>query len=64
VQAVLTELSLQLRNDLQNDHIQIELEVSKDESERKPYTNREKFMRLVQINPILETFRNQLDLEI
>lgn len=64
VQAVLTELSMQLRNDLQNDHIQIVLEVSKDESERKPYTNREKFMRLVQINPNLETFRSQLDLEI
>jgi DNA polymerase-3 subunit gamma/tau len=64
VQAVLTDLSLQLRNDLQNDHIQIVLEVSKDESERKPYTNREKYMRLVQINPNLETFRTQLDLEI
>lgn len=64
LQAVLTELSLQLRNDMQNDHIQIVLEVSKDESERKPYTNREKYMRLVQINPHLETFRSQLDLEI
>jgi DNA polymerase-3 subunit gamma/tau len=64
VQAVLTDLSLQLRNDLQNDYIQIILEVSKDETERKPYTNREKYMRLVQINPILETFRSQLDLEI
>jgi DNA polymerase-3 subunit gamma/tau len=64
VQAVLTDLSTQLRNDLQNDHIQIILEVSKDETERKPYTNREKYMRLVQLNPILETFRSQLDLEI
>jgi DNA polymerase-3 subunit gamma/tau len=64
VQAVLTDLSKHLRNDLQNDHIQILLEVSKDETERKPYTNREKYMRLVQINPILETFRSQLDLEI
>jgi DNA polymerase-3 subunit gamma/tau len=64
VQAVLTDLSIQLRNDLQNDHIQIVLQVSKDETERKPYTNREKYMRLVQLNPILETFRSQLDLEI
>lgn len=64
VQAVLTELSMHLRNDLQNDHLQIILEVSKDESERKPYTNREKYMRLVQINPHLETFRTHLDLEI
>ncbi len=64
VQAVLTDLSTQLRNHLQNDHIQIVLEVSKDETERKPYTNREKYMRLVQLNPMLETFRSQLDLEI
>jgi DNA polymerase-3 subunit gamma/tau len=64
VQAVLTDLSMRLRNDLQNDHIQISLEVSKDESERKPYTNREKYMRLVQINPNLENLRTQLDLEI
>jgi DNA polymerase-3 subunit gamma/tau len=64
VQAVLTDLSMQLRNDLQNDFLQVELEVSKDESERKPYTNREKYLRLVQINPILESFRSQLDLEI
>jgi DNA polymerase-3 subunit gamma/tau len=64
VQAVLTDLSIQLRNDLQNDHIQIVLQVNKDETERKPYTNREKYMRLVQLNPILETFRSQLDLEI
>jgi DNA polymerase III subunit gamma/tau len=64
VQAVLTDLSMQLRNHLQNDHIQIVLEVSKDETERKPYTNREKYMRLVQLNPMLETFRSQLDLEI
>lgn len=64
VQAVLTDLSTQLRNHLQNDHIQIVLEVSKDETERKPYTNREKYTRLVQLNPILETFRSKLDLEI
>jgi DNA polymerase-3 subunit gamma/tau len=64
VQAVLTDLSTQLRNHLQNDHIQIVLEVSKDETERKPYTNREKYARLVQLNPILETFRSKLDLEI
>jgi DNA polymerase-3 subunit gamma/tau len=64
VQAVLTDLSMQLRNDMQNDHIQVILEVTKDESERKPYTNREKFMRLVQINPNLEILRSQLDLEI
>jgi DNA polymerase-3 subunit gamma/tau len=64
VQAVLTDLSMRLRNDMQNDHIQVTLEVSKDESERKPYTNREKFMRLVQINPNLEVLRSQLDLEI
>lgn len=64
IQAVLTELSLHLRNNLQNDHLQIVVEVNKDDSERKPYTNREKYLRLVQKNPILESFRSQLDLEI
>lgn len=64
VQSVLTELSMQLRNELQNDYIQVIIEVSKDESERKPYTNREKYIRLAQINPNIEKLRSQLDLEI
>jgi hypothetical protein len=64
VQSVLTELSMRLRNDLSNDLIQVKIEVSKDESERKPYTNREKYVRLAQINPNLEKLRTQLDLEI
>ncbi|HRG59389.1 MAG TPA: DNA polymerase III subunit gamma/tau [Bacteroidia bacterium] len=64
IQFVLTDLSTQLRNDLQNDYLQVVLEVSKDESERKPYTNREKYMRLVQINPNLEKLKISLDLEI
>ena len=64
IQFVLTDLSTQLRNDLQNDLLQVVLEVSKDESERKPYTNREKYMRLVQINPNLEKLKTSLDLEI
>jgi hypothetical protein len=64
VQSVLTELSMRLRNDLSNDLIQVKIEVSKDESERKPYTNREKYVRLAQINPNLEKLRTLLDLEI
>jgi hypothetical protein len=55
---------MRLRNDLSNDLIQVKIEVSKDESERKPYTNREKYVRLAQINPNLEKLRTLLDLEI
>ena len=62
--AILTDLSAVLRNDLQNDHIQIEIEVSKVESERRPYTNKEKYIHLSQINPNLDKLRKLLDLEI
>lgn len=64
IQSVLTDLSLHLRNELGNDHVQVILEVSKDESERRPYTNREKYLRLIQINPNLEKLKTNLDLEI
>jgi DNA polymerase-3 subunit gamma/tau len=64
LQAILTDLSTHLRNDLQNDYLEVLLEVTKDESDRKPYTNREKYLRLVQINPNLEKLKSSLDLEI
>ncbi len=64
VQAVITNLTQHLKTELQNDFIQIILEVIKDESKRKPYTNREKYNKLVEINPNLEVFKNMLNLEI
>lgn len=64
MQSVLTPLSLKLRNDLHNDHIRIEIETIKDNSERKPYTNKEKFLYLRELYPNLEKLRVQLDLEI
>jgi hypothetical protein len=64
MEQVLTELSMKLRTELQNDVLKINIIASKDDGERKPYSNKEKYVHMVQINPIIEQLRTKLDLEI
>ncbi len=61
---VLGELKMTLQNDLQNDTIQIKLIINKEDTEKKPYTNREKYIRMAQINPQIENLRKKLDLDV
>lgn len=53
-----------LREKLNHFNIQIKI-VVKQSSERKfIYTNEEKYNRLVEINPLIDKLRNELDLEL
>ncbi|MBL0049534.1 MAG: DNA polymerase III subunit gamma/tau [Bacteroidetes bacterium] len=58
------ELLGHLRRELNNMEIQLSTTINKNESEKRPYTNVEKFKHMLAINPAIETLRKQLDLEV
>ena len=58
------ELLGHLRRELFNMEIQLSTVINKNEAERKPYTNVEKFRHMMAINPAIDTLRKQLDLEV
>ena len=58
------ELVSYLRNTLKNSTIEITYEVSKIEDKTRLYTNRDKYNRMVEINPLLQTLKQKLDLDI
>jgi len=61
---ILPEIGIFLRNELKNDFFSILLEVDKNEIDKKPYTNVEKFRFLMTKNENLELLKRTLDLEI
>jgi DNA polymerase III subunit gamma/tau len=61
---VLPEIGVFLKDHLKNDFLSIQLEVDKNEVDKKPYTNTEKFRYLATKNENLELLRRTLDLEI
>jgi hypothetical protein len=52
-----------LRNKLDNDYIEIKTKVIKGEKSNIPYTNKDKFAKMIQQNPHLETLRMKLGLD-
>ena len=61
---VLPEIGVFLKDQLKNDFLSIQLEVDKNEVDKKPYTNTEKFRYLATKNENLDLLRRTLDLEI
>jgi DNA polymerase-3 subunit gamma/tau len=59
-----TELMSFLRRELNNFSIELHTVISSEEREKKPYTAQEKFQRMMEKNPAIAQFRQQLDLEI
>jgi DNA polymerase-3 subunit gamma/tau len=53
-----------LREKLNNYSIQLEVEVTEQIKNIKPYTAQEKFKKMVEKNPALKTMKDQLNLEI
>jgi DNA polymerase-3 subunit gamma/tau len=64
INEVRSDMMMFLRQQLANDKVQLDIEVIKVETEKKPYTNAEKFKWMAQQNPDLENLRRQLDLDI
>ena len=58
------ELLGYLRRELNNMEIQLITVIIKNDSEKRPYTNVEKFRHMMAINPAIDTLRKQLDLEV
>ncbi len=58
------ELLGHLRRELQNMEIQLSTVINKNESEKRPYTNLEKFKHMLALNPNMENLRKQFDLEV
>src|ERR1051326_6031418 len=58
------ELMLFLRSELQNYEIQLETIVTKDDSEKKPYTASDKFKRMAEKNPVLNNLKQKFDLDL
>jgi DNA polymerase-3 subunit gamma/tau len=58
------ELMLFLRSELQNYDIQLETIVTKDDSEKKPYTASDKFKRMAEKNPVLNNLKQKFDLDL
>jgi len=61
---VLPEIGVFLKDQLSNDFLSIQIEVDKNEVDKRPYTNTEKFRFLTAKNENLELLRRTLDLEI
>lgn len=53
-----------IKENLNNYHLQIEIQVTKIESNHKPYTPQEKFNKMAEKNPALKKLKDQLGLEI
>jgi DNA polymerase III subunit gamma/tau len=60
----LTDLVLFLRNKLNNFKINIQVEVAKGDSSKKYYTSKEKYLKMAEKNPHLNTLFKKLDLDI
>lgn len=58
------ELLMYLRSELQNYDVDISIEVNEAEVKRYAYTPREKFDKLKEKNPLLDTLRQEFDLDI
>lgn len=58
------ELLAFLRSKLNNYSLKIETEINKVAAEKRPYTSQDKYRRMTEINPALQSFRQNLDLEI
>ena len=52
-----------LRNKLENDYIEITTKVIEGEKSNIPYTNKDKFTKMIEENPHLETLRMKLGLD-
>jgi uncharacterized protein with HEPN domain len=52
-----------LRNKLENDYIEITTKVIKGVKSNIPYTNKDKFAKMMEQNPHLETLRMKLGLD-
>ncbi len=59
-----TDLLVFLRSEMKNPGIQFKIIVDKSDIERKPYTGEEKFQRLSEKNPALNSLRQKFNLEI
>ncbi len=53
-----------IKENLNNFHIQMDINVTKIESNQKPYTPQEKFNKMAEKNPALKKLKDQLGLEI
>ena len=53
-----------LRKELQNSDIQLVTVITKNDNDKKPYTNMEKYKHMLAINPNIEKLRKILDLDI
>ncbi|AVI51874.1 DNA polymerase III subunit gamma/tau [Pukyongia salina] len=53
-----------LRDKLQNYEIDLSIEVNEEETKRYAYTAREKYEKLKEKNPLIETLRKEFDLDI
>lgn len=58
------ELTAFLRSGLNNYKLNIRAAVIENHTDLKPYTDKEKFKKMVEKNPALQTLREQLDLDI
>ncbi|MCH9659834.1 MAG: DNA polymerase III subunit gamma/tau [Bacteroidetes bacterium] len=58
------ELLGYLREQLQNYDVDLSIEVNEEDVKRYAYTPREKFDKLVEKNPLIETLRKEFDLDI
>lgn len=59
-----TDLMNYLRKELDNYSITFETIINTVESERKPYTNAEKYKRMAEKNPAIAKLKQQLDLDV
>ncbi len=59
-----SSLMLHLRRSLRNSYLQLVVIITRDESEKKPYTPSEKFRKMAQKNPALNKLKQEFDLDI
>lgn len=58
-----TDMHDYLRKNLQNGGVEIQLSIVKDKSQKKAYTDEEKFQKMAEANPHLLTLKKELGLD-
>jgi hypothetical protein len=63
LEEIKSDLVQYLRNKLQNDMIQLEVKLQKENNKKMLYTNQEKFNHMVEKNPLVADLQNKLGLD-
>lgn len=64
IKSEMSEILGFLRKELKNTNLRLQLSITRNEADKKPYTPSEKFKRMAEKNPLLHRLKQEFDLDI